>query len=68
MRNLTEIEKKILEEHAEWLRSDGATGSRANLSGADLRDADLKGANLIGADLRDADLRDAYLIGANLPG
>ena len=63
MRNLTEIEKKILAEHAEWLRSDGSTGSRA-----DLRGADLKGANLIGADLRDADLRDAYLIGANLPG
>ena len=48
-------------------------GSGANLSGADLRYADLSGANLSGADLRyadlyGADLRDADLSGANLSG
>ena len=42
-------------------------------NGADLRDADLRGAYLSGADLRDADLRgadlsDAYLRGADLFG
>ena len=35
-------------------------------SGANLRDADLRGANLGGADLRDANLRDANLGGADL--
>ncbi|MCA8251799.1 pentapeptide repeat-containing protein [Burkholderia sp. AU31624] len=50
----------------------------ANLSGADLRDADLsdaylrgaylRGANLSGADLSDADLSDAYLSDADLRG
>ncbi|EAZ0732503.1 pentapeptide repeat-containing protein [Salmonella enterica] len=38
----------------------------ANLCGANLRDADLRGANLCGANLRGADLRDANLCGANL--
>ncbi len=37
-------------------------------SGADLRDADLRGADLCGANLRDADLRGADLCGANLCG
>jgi hypothetical protein len=36
------------------------------LSGADLGDADLRGAYLSGADLRDAYLRGAYLSGADL--
>ncbi len=40
----------------------------ANLSGADLRYANLSGANLSGADLSDADLRYANLSGANLSG
>ena len=40
----------------------------ANLLGADLRDADLRGANLWNADLQGADLRDADLRGANLWG
>jgi len=35
-------------------------------SGANLRDADLRGADLCGANLRDADLRGADLCGANL--
>ncbi|ELD9644491.1 pentapeptide repeat-containing protein [Salmonella enterica] len=69
---------KILEEHKVWITSMRESGSRANLRGADLRDADLCGAdlrdadlcgaNLRGADLRDADLRDANLCGANLCG
>jgi opacity protein-like surface antigen len=47
--------------------------SRADLSRANLRDADLKGAylsraNLSGADLSDADLFRANLFGANLSG
>jgi uncharacterized protein YjbI with pentapeptide repeats len=37
-----------------------------NLSGANLRDADLRGAELYGANLRDADLSYADLSGANL--
>ncbi|EBQ8908790.1 TPA: pentapeptide repeat-containing protein [Salmonella enterica] len=69
---------KILEEHKVWITSMHESGSRANLRGAylcdaDLRDADLRGANLrdaylCDADLRDAYLRDAYLRGANLCG
>ena len=45
-----------------------ATGARANLSGADLSDANLRGAYLRGADLSDADLRGANLRGADLSG
>ena len=40
--------------------------SDANLSGANLRDADLSDANLSGANLSDADLSGANLSGANL--
>ncbi|ECX6355947.1 pentapeptide repeat-containing protein [Salmonella enterica subsp. enterica serovar Muenchen] len=57
---------KILEEHKVWITSMHESGSRANLLGANLRDADLYGANLRDADLRGADLRDANLYGANL--
>ncbi|MDJ7440695.1 pentapeptide repeat-containing protein [Salmonella enterica] len=59
---------KILEEHKVWITSMRESGSRANLRGADLRDADLYGANLRGANLRDADLYGANLRGANLYG
>ena len=54
----------ILENHKKWLEGNG--GERANLKGADLRDADLYGANLCGANLYGANLRDADLRGANL--
>ncbi|EAB7596013.1 pentapeptide repeat-containing protein [Salmonella enterica subsp. enterica serovar Hadar] len=67
---------KILEEHKVWITSMHESGSRANLRGAylcdaDLRDADLRGANLrdaylCDADLRGANLRDAYLCDADL--
>ena len=52
---------KILEEHKEWLRTNGEKGKRA-----DLRSADLRSANLRYADLRYADLRSANLSSANL--
>lgn len=57
---------KILEKHKLWLKTNGAEGESADLSGASLRYADLSGADLDGADLRyanlhGADLRDAYL-------
>jgi len=69
--------KEVLRLHAIW-RNDAKSGSRAELRGADLSDAELRGAdlsgadlsdaNLIGADLRGAELRDANLIGADLSG
>ena len=67
--------KEILEKHKKWLLGEGG-GERANLCGADLRnadlcgadlcDADLRNAGLCGADLCDADLCDADLCGADL--
>ena len=47
---------------------EAAVDGSADLSGADLRDADLSGANLRDADLRDADLSGANLSGADLSG
>ena len=58
--------KKILDEHLLWLNGEG--GSRANLSNADLRDANLSNADLFGANLRGANLSNADLCGANLRG
>ena len=63
---------KILELHKMWLNGD-ENGKCADLSGADLRvanlrDANLYGADLYGADLRVANLRDANLYGADLYG
>ena len=58
---------KILDAHKEWLRSE-IEGKRANLSGADLSGADLRSADLSGANLSGADLRRADLSGANLSG
>ena len=51
--------EKVLDLHKKWLNEQG--GERANLRGADLRWADLRGANLRGADLFWADLRGADL-------
>ena len=61
--------KKTLEKHQLWLNGQG--GERANLSGADLSEANLIGANLsdaylIGANLRGANLSRVNLSGANL--
>ena len=71
---------EILENHNHYLRRDvkGLASMRANLSRANLRNADLSYANLGGANFRNADLsyanlgganfRDADLINANLDG
>ena len=68
---------KILKLHKKWL-NDEEGGVRADLCGADLRDANLgfanlrdanlRGADLCGANLGDANLRNADLCGANLRG
>ena len=65
--------EKILDDHKQWVISEGGSGSCAVLRGANLRDANLSGANLHGVNLRDSDLRgvnlrDADLQGANLSG
>ncbi|ECE3818572.1 pentapeptide repeat-containing protein [Salmonella enterica] len=57
---------KILEEHKVWITSMRESGSRADLRGAELCDANLCGANLRGAELCDAELCDANLYGAEL--
>jgi len=56
--------KTILEQHKLWLEYEG--GARADLRGADLQGANLRGADLRGAYLQDANLRWAYLRGADL--
>ena len=56
---------KILDLHKKWL-GNNPDGVRADLRGADLREADLSGANLREADLRWADLRVANLREADL--
>ena len=61
----------ILDNHKKWLESYGKKGenadlSRANLSNANLSQADLSGANLSNANLSQADLRRADLSGADL--
>ncbi|WP_035504196.1 pentapeptide repeat-containing protein [Hafnia alvei] len=60
--------RKILDEHKIWIESFRENGSRADLRGADLCMANLRGADLRGADLRGADLCMANLRGADLRG
>ena len=57
---------KILDEHKEWLRTNGEKGKRADLRYADLSSADLSSADLSSADLSSADLSSADLSSANL--
>ena len=61
---------EVLKLHKKWLLglADGVRAdlSGTNLSNADLRNADLRGANLIDADLSNANLSDANLSNANL--
>ena len=56
---------KILADHVKWLEKD-PEGRRADLSGANLREADLRRADLSEADLRDAVLLQADLSGAKI--
>ena len=68
----------ILEQHGDWVKSNGRSGrqadlSRLNLEGADLTDTNLQGALLNGtvlkgADLLLTDLQGASLLQANLSG
>ena len=57
---------KILDNHKEWLRTNGEKGKRANLERANLERANLEGANLERANLEGANLKRANLEGANL--
>ena len=57
---------KILDNHKEWLRTNGEKGERADLSYADLSSANLRSADLSYADLSYADLSSANLRYANL--
>ena len=70
--NNTKIDQEtlasILKEHHLWIKSDGKSGKRADLSEKDLKNVDLMGADLRKADLRKADLRKADLRVANLRG
>ena len=61
---------KIVEQHQHWLKEgcDGWEDMKADLGGANLREADLRGADLGGADLGGANLREADLRGADLGG
>ena len=58
--------KKVLDAHVAWLAGTG--GQRADLRGANLGRADLRGADLYGANLGEANLYGANLRGANLGG
>jgi hypothetical protein len=53
--------QSILDSHAEWVKTNGKKGERADLGGADLRTADL-----LEADLRAADLNRANLVNSDL--
>jgi len=71
LEDILENLEDILLAHAEYRRTNGESGVRADLSRAYLSGADLNGADLSGADLRHAylsgaDLRGAYLSGADL--
>ena len=59
--------KEILEKHKMWLNGEEG-GEKADLSGANLRGADLYKVNLREADLSGADLRGTCLICADLSG
>ena len=59
---------EILANHKLWIDSNSEYGNRADLRGANLSDANLRGADLSGADLSGANLRGADLSGADLRG
>lgn len=59
---------EILDQHKLWVETGGESGSKADLSGANLAHADLTGVNLEGAILQRAKLSGADLSMANLRG
>ncbi|HZV59522.1 MAG TPA: pentapeptide repeat-containing protein, partial [Candidatus Eremiobacteraceae bacterium] len=59
---------QILDEHKMWVESGGETGTKADLTGANLTGADLTGVNLQDAILTKANLTGADLSMANLRG
>ena len=62
--NLDLTLREIIRLHKLWLRND-REGQRADLSGLNLRWADLRDADLSGADLRWADMRKADMRGSD---
>lgn len=58
----------VLEQHRRWIDSDGRTGKRADLSGANFESADMIGAELAGANLFRANFQGADLLMANFRG
>jgi len=60
--------KKVLKLHTDWIASGMRKGKQADLRGADLWMADLRGVNLRGAILQGADLQGADLRKVNLQG
>jgi len=59
---------ELLELHQEWVESNGASGSRLELTRADFEAADLTGVNLQGAILNGANFHGAELLLADLRG
>ena len=57
---------EILAAHQRWVESEGKSGTRADLTNADLSGAKLTNADLTNADLTNADLRFADLTNADL--
>lgn len=58
----------VLEQHRRWIDSDGRSGKRADLSGANFESADMIGAELAGANLFRANFQGADLLMANFRG
>jgi uncharacterized protein YjbI with pentapeptide repeats len=59
------LEEKLAS-HKEWVESQGVSGQKANLSGANLEGAELVGVNLRFAEFHDANLKAADLLLADL--
>ena len=67
MQYTTEELQTILDLHQKWLYNE-EEGKRADLRGANMSLADMRGTNLRGADLSGADLRGANMSGTDLRG
>ena len=58
----------VLQEHAQWIKSEGKFGKQADLRFSDLRGCDLRFSDLRDSDLQRSDLRGCDLRGYNLQG